>query len=170
MQHLGTRFAKFSLSLFLCSSFLASQMVIIVDAAGGGDYTKIQTAVDLAKPGQLIRVRHGVYEGAGITRSVRLVGDPYEVLPSGEATYVELTSPIRIAVLPPGSSRVVADFSITPKSVLFNDDLVVARDCEGSIHVAFTHGGTLRFENFAGTRIAEGYQPKAIFCHWIEAY
>ncbi len=130
-------------SALLLAGSAVCQGEIVVDAAGGGDFTKLQPAINSAREGQLIRVRHGFYDGATITKSVRLVGDPYVNLPGGGFTFVDLESPIRITGLPAGNAVLIADLARDPASAGSFRDLVIAEDCEGSINLAYTFSGNL---------------------------
>jgi hypothetical protein len=127
---------------------LTAQGEIIVDAAGGGDFIELQPAIDAAEPWQIIRVRHGSYTGATISKSVRLLGDPWQQVSPTEASFIEITSPILIRDLPAESGVVITDLAADPvgKSQDF-DDLIDAKNCAGPIHLAFTHQGNIVLED-----------------------
>ncbi|MHC5065562.1 MAG: hypothetical protein ACYTG5_16480 [Planctomycetota bacterium] len=136
----------------------AAQDEIIVDAAGGGDYTALQPAIDAAEPWQVIRVRHGVYEGAVIRKSVRLLGEPFQFVNSTQHLVVELTSPILIRDLPAGRGCVITDVAADPigKQQDF-DDLIDAKNCAGAIHLAFTHNGNILVDDCAYVTITDHF-------------
>ncbi len=106
---------------------VVAQATLIVDAAGGGDYTDIQDAVDAASPGDLIRVRHGEYQGATITKGVRLVGDPVVLF----GPRVRIASPIEVTGIP-ANQAFVASLISSRRADGF--DLRV-RDCQGTVHL-----------------------------------
>ncbi len=128
----------------------AAQGEIVVDAAGGGDYTALQPAIDAAAPWQVIRVRHGSYAGATIRKSVRILGDPYQRKNAFEISVIEIRSPIYIRDLPKGVAVVITDLAADPVGKFQDfDDLIDARDCEGAIHLAFTGAGDVILDNCA---------------------
>ncbi|MHC5065126.1 MAG: hypothetical protein ACYTG5_14260 [Planctomycetota bacterium] len=55
---------------------LAAQKTIVVDDSGGADFIDVQPAINAANPGDVIRIRHGVYGSAVIDKGIRLLGDP----------------------------------------------------------------------------------------------
>jgi len=58
------------------SRLLAADGAIVVDQSGGGDFTTIAEAVDMAQDGDTILVRPGTYdEAVVITRDITLAGD-----------------------------------------------------------------------------------------------
>src|SRR5262245_56460505 len=59
--------------LALFSAGLAAQHTWIV-APSGGQFTDLQTAIDIATPGDTILVRGGSYSGAVLDRSLRVLG------------------------------------------------------------------------------------------------
>ncbi len=62
-----------------------SSHVIVVDAAGGGDFVQIQPAVDAARDGDTILVRNGSYDAFRVVdKALSIVGDGSGVLISGE--------------------------------------------------------------------------------------
>ncbi len=144
------------LALVLLSP-LTAQDEIIVDAAGGGDYTALQPAIDAAEPWQVIRVRHGVYEGATITKSVRLLGDPYQFVGTTGISIIEITSPIFIRDLPAGVPVVITDLAADPTKLHGLDDLIVAKNCAGPIHLAFTQQGNIVLEDCAYVTITDNF-------------
>ncbi|MHC5065102.1 MAG: hypothetical protein ACYTG5_14140, partial [Planctomycetota bacterium] len=85
---------------------LCAQGDIIVDAAGGGDYTEIQAAVDAAPVGATIRVRHGIYPAVSISKGVRLLGDPPGELPED---VVRMDGGFTVLDLPASESFVLTD-------------------------------------------------------------
>ncbi len=62
--------------LIAALSPLAAQKTIVVDDSGGADFTDVQPAIDAANPGDVVRIRHGVYGSANITKGIRLLADP----------------------------------------------------------------------------------------------
>lgn len=52
-----------------------AQQTWIVDPAGSGPFTDVQTAISAASPGDTILVRGGTYAGVIVDRSVHLLGD-----------------------------------------------------------------------------------------------
>jgi hypothetical protein len=127
-----------------------AQGEIIVDASGNGDYTELQPAIDAAAPWQIIRVKHGSYAGATITKSVRILGDPYQFKNAFEVSAIEIRSPIFIRNLPKGVPVVIADLSADPVGKFQDfDDLIDAKNCGGAIHLAFTAAGDVLLDNCA---------------------
>ncbi len=145
------------LALLLLSP-AAAQDEIIVDAAGGGDYTALQPAIDAAEPWQVIRVRHGSYAGATIRKSVRILGDPYQRKNAFEISAIEIRSPIFIRNLPRGVPVVITDLYADPVGKFQDfDELIDAKNCEGPIHLAFTGAGDLLLENCSYVTINEHF-------------
>lgn len=139
IQYCKTVMAR-TLGTALLLLFLAlpaqAQGVIIVDAAGGGDFTEIQPAVDAAAPGTLIRIRHGRYaEEVTIRKGIRLIGDRWH---RGGATAVFVEGSIRVLDLPANQSFVCADILLLlsgaePRSFNFED-------CRGNVHITHSIG------------------------------
>ena len=139
----------------LCSFALPAlaQRAIIVDAAGGGDFTEIQPAVDAAPVGGLIRVRHGVYpEDVIIRQGIRLIGDRW-IRPSVECVHIE--GSVSVFDLPANQSFVGADLvlsSVSDESRTFNFE-----NCQGNIHLANSAGRLeLRHCNYVTTDLFFG--------------
>ena len=155
---------------------LLAQRAIIVDAAGGGDFTEIQPAVDAAGPGRLIRVRHGVYrEDVIIRKGIRLIGDRW-VRGSGECAHIE--GSVRVLDLPANQSFVGSDlllvFTIGDRRT-FNFE-----NCQGNIHLTNSAGRLeIRNCNYVTTDLligeANNVEPGAIvadsflgkMCIWL---
>ncbi len=152
----GHKSLRASLLALALLSPLAAQDEIIVDAAGGGDYTALQPAIDAAAPWQVIRVRHGVYEGAVIRKSVRLLGDPFQPFSVSSFPVIEITSPILVEDIPAGASVVITDVAADPIGKLWDfDDLIVAKNCQGPIHLAFTAAGNIVVEDCSYVTITD---------------
>ena len=112
-----------------------AQAVIIVDAAGGGDFTEIQPAVDAAPVGSLIRIRHGAYQGVTIRKGLRLIGDKPDLV---NGTGVLIEGSTRVLDLPARQSFVGTDLFLLlscaePRSCNFEN-------CRGNIHLADSFG------------------------------
>ncbi len=104
-----------------------TQQTLIVDAAGAGDFTDIQSAVDAADPGDLIRIRHGEYQGATITKGLRMVGDPIVQL----GPRVRIASPIEVIGIPAHQIFVAALID----SLSADGFEMKLRDCQGKVHL-----------------------------------
>ncbi len=111
----------------LCSAVATAQSVFVVDAAGGGDFTDIQSAVDAASPGDLVRVRHGSYtHPVQITKGIRLIGDPH--IP--QVTRVNIESTVEVVGIPSNQSLVAAELY---RSV--NSFEMLLQNCQGPVHL-----------------------------------
>ncbi len=131
----------------ICSCLLSlagmAQRTIIVDAAGGGDFTDIQSAVDAAGPFDTIRILHGEYAGATITKSVRILGEPWTDEPVGPGLRVALDSPLAVVSLPAKDSVVISGLRSTAiAGSHFYPTIIQATDCLGSVHVAYVQFGS----------------------------
>ncbi len=126
-----------------CLNSLRAQEVLIVDAAGGGDFTALQPAIDAAKPGSVIRVRYGEYAGARISKSIRLLGDPQGSLPAVNFGAVRLLSPLHIVDLPAGSTCVVTDLGGHPSPSWRYQNYIIVEDCAGAVHLGYTFQSNL---------------------------
>ncbi|MHC5066600.1 MAG: hypothetical protein ACYTG5_21800 [Planctomycetota bacterium] len=144
------------LCLMALQAGLRAQRPLIVDAAGKGDFTELQPAVDAAEPGQLIRVRHGLYDGALITKSLRVIGDPYQQEPGKPLTVASFKTSIHVEDLPRGASVVIADLAREPGG---ESNLVYGKDCRGSIHVAYGFRAWLTFERCDDVVVFEHFGP-----------
>ncbi len=146
-----TRVRKQLVALAISAMFPLCEVIaqgeIIVDSTGAGDYTELQPAIDAAEPWQIIRVRHGVYTGATIRKSVRLLGDPFQFIGAGDVATIEITSPIFIRDLPAGVPVVISDLAADPTKIRDLDDLIDAKNCAGPIHLAFTQQGNIVLED-----------------------
>ncbi len=130
---------------------VTAQATLIVDASGGGDYTDIQSAVDAASPGDLIRVRHGVYPGPVlITKGLRVIGDRANL-----AEYLEranLNDGFVVRNIPSGQSFVASDLSFGPRG----SDPYVIENCEGPVHLSRLLG-RIRITNCAHVTSNEAF-------------
>jgi hypothetical protein len=59
----------------------AAQSQWVVDAAGGGDFTNLQVAVDQAAPGDVLLVQPGTYASVVINKRLRVLGNPAAARP-----------------------------------------------------------------------------------------
>lgn len=118
--------SRITTTIFLLSALATAQSTIIVDAAGGGHFTAIQPAVDAAQPGDLIRIKHGEYQGATINKALRLLGEPADA----QRNRVNIVSPIEVSAIPPNQSFIATDLS-----AVANGFELVLRDCQGSVHL-----------------------------------
>lgn len=69
---------KLRMAALACVALAAStvaQTTWTVDAAGGGDFTKVQDAVEAAAPNDILRILPGDYAGAVLDKRLRLLGD-----------------------------------------------------------------------------------------------
>ncbi len=137
----------------ICSCLLSlagmAQRTIIVDAAGGGDFTDIQPAVDAAKRGDTIRIEWGIYSGATITKSLKLLGVP----PDHDEDFQEVIVQGEILVkdLGPGEAFVAADLGVQDFKAGFGGPSIGNfrfEDCQGSIYMSFL-GGDVTLNNCA---------------------
>ncbi|MHC5064649.1 MAG: right-handed parallel beta-helix repeat-containing protein [Planctomycetota bacterium] len=112
---------------------LAAQRTFIVDAAGGGDFTEIQPAVDLAIRGDIILVRHGEYSGATVSLGIRLLGDPRG---PGPDDIVRITDKVEVLNMQLGNSFVMTDMEF---DVDAPGDNFVAEGCTGNVYLSFVY-------------------------------
>lgn len=127
------------LSFAFCLIAQGGANEIIVDSSGNGDYCTLQEAVNAANSGDVLRVRHGVYEGATVTKGLRILADPY----AGNLTQVidstQLSSPLTIKNVPEGHFCVVSDFCGDLRGEFGSlDQLITIQDCEGPVFIAYT--------------------------------
>ncbi|HZL98704.1 MAG TPA: hypothetical protein VFD43_00500, partial [Planctomycetota bacterium] len=80
----------------------ASADLIVVDAAGGGDFTDLPAAIDAAQPGDLLLLRPGSYSGHGFMNS-----KPLDIVADGPDGSVRVVSLWRIFNLTAGESLVI---------------------------------------------------------------
>ncbi len=125
-----------------------AQRTIVVDEAGGGDFTDIQPAVDAAKRGDTIRIEWGVYSGATITKSIKLLGVP----PDDEQNFQEVIVQGEILVkdLAAGDAFVATDLGVQDFRALTRPSISRFRfeNCQGSIYLSFI-GGDVTLDNCA---------------------
>jgi hypothetical protein len=105
----------FILGLLFLPGLLSAQQTILVDAAGGGDFTDIQPAVFAADPGDIIRVRHGVYGPVTVSRSLRILGDR---IGSHANDLVVINGALQLTGLARDESLVIAGLRATSVSVV----------------------------------------------------
>ncbi len=125
--------ASLLLGLLVFVSPLAAQRSFIVDAAGGGDFTEIQPAVDLAIRGDIILVRHGEYSGATVSLGIRLLGDPRG---AGPDDIVRITDKVQVLNMQAGNSFVITDMEF---DVDAPGDNFVAENCTGNVYLGFVY-------------------------------
>ena len=97
---LSSRFATLSFTLAAAVPVLPAQRTWTVGP--GGQFSDIQPAIDAASPGDIIRVRPGLYGGFNTSKGVALLGDP-----GARISSLALPS---VNALPAGSQFVVAGF------------------------------------------------------------
>lgn len=126
---------------------ISAQSTLVVDATGGGDFTDIQSAVDAASPGGLIRVRHGEYQGAVIRKPLRIIGDPGQ----GGADFVHIKDGVfDVEGIGKGQSLVMTNLEGINQGIAS----FVARDCQGSIHLQ-SISATLDIRNCAYVTVSK---------------
>lgn len=107
---------------------LPAQRTIIVDDDGIADFRTVQEAVDAADPGDIVRVRHGRYFGANLTKGIRLLAEP----PGDRLTdFVQMGRSLRITGIPRDQTLVVAGFS---------PPTITLADSQGSIYLSHLSG------------------------------
>jgi len=142
-----------ALLLLALVPFATAQRAIIVDAAGGGDFTEIQPAVDAAPVGGLVRVRHGVYPGDVIIRQgIRLIGDRWI---RGVEGNILIEGSVKVLDLPTDQSFVGTDLLI--RWTASTQYTFVFENCLGNVYLANSIGRLeLRNCNYVSTDLCEG--------------
>lgn len=114
------------LAALLLSLGVAAQGTFIVDPGGNGDFTDIQSAVDAANPGDLIRVREGSYaDPVLITKGLRIVGDGDDPIPP--FTKTKLLGGVVVRDIPTEQSFIASDLFVSPGITIEN--------CAGNVHL-----------------------------------
>ena len=104
--------------------------VLVVDAAGGGDYLVIQSAVNAALEGDIVLVRGGSYAsfsviGIGLT----VIGDNVQPRPL-------ITGTVSLRDLPDGQTLVLSGFEFQGSGAWKPYDAAIRiLDCEGTVRV-----------------------------------
>ncbi len=122
-----------------------AQRTIIVDQAGGGDFTEIQPAVDAASSGDTIRVARGLYDGAIIKKGVKLLGATPRYLPSiRNFERVGIDGVIEISGIPQTEAVLVTDIGSLAEGGEPNFPLLISvSDCAGSVHLGYIANGSI---------------------------
>ncbi|MHC5065125.1 MAG: right-handed parallel beta-helix repeat-containing protein [Planctomycetota bacterium] len=113
---------------FAALSILPAQRTLIVDDNGVADFKTIQAAVDAADPGDVVRIRHGRYQGVTINKGIRLLADPREIDRPGN---VVLGRNITVDSVPREQVLVLAGMPSPWISVA---------NCEGSVYLSHLQG------------------------------
>lgn len=111
----------------LLASLAGAQAQIVVDASGGGHFTQIQPAIDVARAGDVIVVRAGTYGEFLLEKGVAIVGEPGSGLTPGSRG----PGLIRIENVPAGEVAAVTNLG---NQTTFGVSLDV-RACDGLVHL-----------------------------------
>jgi hypothetical protein len=130
-----------TLASLLCTGGAAAQQMWIVDALNrpGTNFTDIQSAVDAAAPGDVVKVRDArptvpSYAGASLVRGISLLGEPRALLQSA----------LRISGIPADQRCNVAALDVDTS---FGQNVVVS-NCAGQVHFEAVHAA---LQVFLGT-------------------
>lgn len=81
----------------LCLAPASAQSQWTVDAAGGGDFTSLQTAVNQAAPGDVLLVQPGNYGGVVVGKRLRILGNPAAARPVTTIFRIENASSVTLS-------------------------------------------------------------------------
>ena len=138
---LATRLAV----LFTCNFASAQRTSWIVDQAGGGHFTDIQSAISIARPGDHVVVRGAfTYQPFFIVRGVDV-----------EATQGATVPHLAIANLPAGEHAAVRGFRVTEGLVAAWGGRIAITGCRGTVHVSSLQiASTTPFSSSGTTSVA----------------
>lgn len=95
----GARALALALLLVAAAPLASAQSQWIVDAAGGGQFTTLQAAIDAAAPGDVLLVLPGTYSAAVLTKELSILGDPAVARPHLVSFVVKSAPAFRLAHL-----------------------------------------------------------------------
>lgn len=145
------------MSLMLACA-VSAQQVWVVDALNrpGAHFADIQSAVNAAAPGDVVRVRDARpavsgYAGATITRGITLVGDPRAYLYNA----------ITIQAVPPGEQCAVAEIDIDG----WTGTCITVSGCAGQVHLESVATQNVFFTTTAGLTVVSCAHVTLTHCY-----
>ncbi len=113
-----------------CTPALFAQRIHVVDTQGGGQFTTISAAINASNPGDVVRIRRGLYpESLDIDKGIRLVAEGAILTQSGTSPTTDIT----VHDVPAGQVCAIAGFAAADRASRAGDLMIQVSNCHGTV-------------------------------------